>query len=318
MHEPIDAGSGLPSDMQIVGTRRARSPPIASGMMAYLKMHSHYAGELRKQQLRSFDDFMAAPGRSIGRHRNREVVLLQGHSFEGYLKREIRVAWRDRFANWRAGYGLVSKSRREWMILHELAANHFVCPTAVAVGEEGGRAFLLVRAFPDSIDLYAYLADGYCTAPADRVDFARSLGRTLAAFHQAGFNHPDLYAKHVFVNVKDQTITFIDFQRTRRRRNVGWRERCRDIAAFHSSLSYEWATTGERLAFLRAYFAVSTPGATVRRWMRRKIIQRTAQLLRRRKIQEMRRQRPADFIYTVEALRLRVGAQDILVTAGGA
>src|SRR5205085_9708978 len=104
--------------------------------MAYVQIRSPYVRELHKQRLRWFWGFMAATGQTAGHHRTRDVIRVEWGHFRGFLKRENKVSWRDRLANWWAGFGFVSKSWREWITLRSLSENGIDCPTAVAMGED--------------------------------------------------------------------------------------------------------------------------------------------------------------------------------------
>ena len=85
---------------------------------------------------------------------------------------------------------------------------------------EKGTAFLLVRELAHVRDLRSFLRDRCASPPAERRRFARRLGRELARLHAAGFDHPDLYSKHVLVGPADGRITLVDWQRSRRRRQT--------------------------------------------------------------------------------------------------
>jgi tRNA A-37 threonylcarbamoyl transferase component Bud32 len=112
----------------------------------------------------------------------------------------------------------------------------------------------------------------------------------LARLHEAGFTHPDLYAKHVFVDTASGEIAFIDFQRTQHRRRITWKARCRDLAALHASLGDQLANSRDRLLCLLAYLraaGISNRRSGVRRASRH-ILRRTRHLVRRTKVRAMR------------------------------
>jgi tRNA A-37 threonylcarbamoyl transferase component Bud32 len=272
------------------------------------------AADLHRQGLRTFRDYFdRAGGRVVGGHPARNVAYVELGRLAGFLKREFRTPWKDYLASWWAGFGFVSKSRREWRILRALQRCGIGCPQPVAVGEEGGRAFLLVRVLPDAVDLPTYLAQE--VGPAERSTLARRLGAALARLHAAGFTHPDLYAKHVFVNLHDRSIAFIDFQRTRYRPRVSWRCRWRDLAALDASLSEELVPARERFACLAAYLRAAGALRRRRRFRQalRAIIRRTRHLLGRRKVRAMRKAcvLPADST-RVEFFRVVVADHDPL------
>jgi hypothetical protein len=117
------------------------------------------------------------------------------------------------------------------------------------------------------------------------------LGEALAHVHDSGFDHPDLYAKHVLVDPRDLHVYFLDWQRSRRRSDLDWPRRFRDLAALHASLADQLATPRERCACFRAYLRATVPGRVARPFRRRmatQIEQRARRLLRHRHISEQR------------------------------
>jgi tRNA A-37 threonylcarbamoyl transferase component Bud32 len=263
---------------------------------------------LRGQGLRTFRDFFTyTRGELVGAHAARNVARIEVGNWTGFLKREYRVPWKDYLAGWWAGFGLVSKSRREWRVLQALRRRGIGCPQPVAVGERGGQAFLLVRALPGAIDLHSYLVQGKCAGLEARARLARTLGRVVARLHATGFTHPDLYAKHVFVRPDDQAVFLIDFQRTRLRRRVSWSCRWRDLAALDASLGEDLVSSRERMICLVAY--LRSPGIPRPRQFRRAlcvITRRTHRLLGRRKIREMRRPLTAASANRIDVYRVTI------------
>ncbi len=224
------------------------------------------------------------PGRHVAR-----VIWKDGPaSTSAYLKRERRVSWKARLTNWWAGFGFVSKSVREARLLGELRRAGIACPEVIAVGEDRRRgAFLVVRALADYVDLRSYLRSHLPHEVAGRRRFAHALGAALARIHAAGFDHPDLYSKHVLVHPASQEIAILDWQRSRRRRRLSGRRRCRDLAALHATLGAALASKGDRLACLRSYLTAGTGRGSAFKTMAWRILGHSARLRRKRRIREL-------------------------------
>lgn len=260
-------------------------------MKEMVQVNPDVLAQLRLRGLRTFHDFFAYDaGVTVGGHPRRNVARVAPAGLVGFLKRQHRVRWRERWTSWWAGFGWVSRTRREWQVLHLLRKRGIACPEPLAVGEQGHRAFLLVRGLRHALDLQSYLARHRRASGRVRRRLAQALAAHLADFHAAGFTHPDLYAKHVFVNPREHSFSFIDFQRTRLHRRVGWNRRWRDLAALDASLSDQLVSSGERLFFLRSYLRHAGAQPRRRRWRQAlwAITRRTRHLLKRRKIRAMR------------------------------
>jgi tRNA A-37 threonylcarbamoyl transferase component Bud32 len=257
--------------------------------MATLLINPRYALHLWNQGLRTVADYLTYPGGVlVGSHATRNVTRVSWGPVQGFLKREFAVPWKEQAGNWWSGFGWVSKSHREWQILHELREHRLACPEPIAMGEDQGQAFVLVRALPEVVDLPTFLQrrPGHAT----RTAVLRNSARIVAQLHDLGFTHPDLYAKHFLIDVDHAGVTLIDFQRTRRRSLVTWPERYRDLAAFHASLGESLVSQLERRCWLRAYCRALATRAALPRWraMLAAIENRASHLLRRRKLRAMR------------------------------
>jgi tRNA A-37 threonylcarbamoyl transferase component Bud32 len=266
--------------------------------MAFVDINPRYRPLLARQGLVTVADFLSLEGVLIGGHADRHAarVILGGGpgAIEAYLKREQCVRWRDRLASAWAGFGRRSRSCREAAVLRQLGPAGIDCPEVIAAGEDGGRAFLLTRALPETVDLRHFLHETGTADPGRGVLAAR-LGRALAALHAAGFTHPDLYSKHVLVSGEpgagSVTLAFVDWQRARRCRCLGWARRARDLAALDATLADDLVTPRERLTCLAAYHrCLAGPGVRGRELARfREAVRRQSlRLLRRRRIREMR------------------------------
>jgi tRNA A-37 threonylcarbamoyl transferase component Bud32 len=223
--------------------------------MSYVQTNPRHRDLLERLGLRAADDFLGLPAVIVSGHPTRNVARIALGPVPAFLKREHCVRWSDRISSWIAGFGFASKSGREALTLQTLEQAGVGCPEWIAFGEDGrGRAFVVVRALTDAIELREYLQR--LESPAERRRLARRLGVALAHMHAAGFDHPDLYAKHVFVRAEGESFCFIDWQRSIRGR-PDERRRVRDLAILNATLAEECATSRERLACLSAYAAVA-------------------------------------------------------------
>jgi tRNA A-37 threonylcarbamoyl transferase component Bud32 len=275
-----------------LGVRRAL-------MRSYLRVNPRYRRLLKRHGLISPRALLRLPAVIVSGHPDRNVSRVTLGAAEdavhAYLKREHRVRWKQRFANLWAGYGLVSVSHREALALRRLRRAGIGCPEWIAVGADGqGRAFLVVEEMAGCQDLRRFLADPNLSA-RDRFRFARHLGNSLAQVHEAGFAHPDLYAKHVLVDPRELTISFLDWQRTPRAHRVSLREGWHDLAALDATLADDLANPRERRQCLRSYLAARSYAAGMKARDRALLLQALRairahrdMLLRRRHIREAR------------------------------
>ncbi|MCE9532747.1 MAG: lipopolysaccharide kinase InaA family protein, partial [Planctomycetes bacterium] len=194
--------------------------------------------------------FFALPGEIVSGHPDRHVmrVKLEDGRF-AFLKREHRIRTKQRWHNWRDGFGWVSRSVREGKMLRRLGQKGLPVPKWLAYGEDNeGRAFLLVDEVIGSEDLRRVLAK-----PADHRDLTVRLGRLCAELHEAGIDHPDLYAKHILLDRKTNAVTLLDWQRATIQSFVSWADRIRSLAALSATTSL---ANVSRKRFLWAYLRV--------------------------------------------------------------
>jgi tRNA A-37 threonylcarbamoyl transferase component Bud32 len=259
--------------------------------MPFMEVNPKYQSLLARLGLVRPDDVLAVRGPIISGHPGRNVThmsLSPAGPPLAFLKREYIVSGRDRLGSALAGFGFVSRSRREGLVLKALDGHGG--PEWIAFGEDGsGRAFVLI-ADSGGVELRRYLSEvrrPRLDAERDRRLLARSLGKTLARLHQEGFRHGDLYAKHVLVNPATRRVTFLDWQRGRLGCGNDWPSRLRDLAALDATLVEELAAPRERLVFLRAYLkgCVNAPAAAV---VVRRVRELSAMLLRKRRVREVR------------------------------
>jgi len=226
--------------------------------MAYLEINPRYREFCQRNGLTTAAHFMVLPAVIVSGHPDRhvtQVTIGSGNTaLVGFMKREHHVSWGERLRNAIAGFGFVSRSCREGRVLSRLEKAGVNCPEQVAEGEDDdGRGFLLVRELAGAVELREYLRARALLPERRRKQFAQKLGQALARIHNCGFDHPDLYSKHVFINPDDQSISVLDWQRSRLRNSVGWPQRWRDLAALEATLSEDLVSSCERATCLRAY-----------------------------------------------------------------
>ena len=88
----------------------------------FLVIHPQYQATLASQRYRRPEDILDLPGEVISGHPDRHVMQVQVESNDGskctaYLKRQHFVTWKERLRNAFAGFGRVSKSVREAILL---------------------------------------------------------------------------------------------------------------------------------------------------------------------------------------------------------
>ena len=226
--------------------------------MAFVETNPVYCAMLERERLATPEDFLGLPSLIITGHPDRNVSKVRigtgPDSVACLLKREHRVPWKERLVNAWRGFGAVSKSRREAFILRQLKGAGISCPDWLAFGEtDDGRAFLLIAELEGFVELRAYLRKLADARDDERRRFAEQVGRLLAKLHKSGFNHGDLYSKHVYVNPGTGAIAFIDWQRARRQRRVSRSLRCRDLATLSATLDESLVSRTDRCICLRAY-----------------------------------------------------------------
>jgi tRNA A-37 threonylcarbamoyl transferase component Bud32 len=218
--------------------------------MGWMQVNPVYRETFRRHGLASAADFLRLPGLILSGHPDRHVMRVELPILAGapFLKKEHRVRWQDRFANFWAGFGFVSKSTREAKILQRLAQAGVPCPEVMAVGEHASQAFVFLSEEPGMAELRHFLQKN----TDKRLSIADALGRAVAHMHAQGFWHGDLYTKHVLVKSGPQ-FCFLDWQRGRHRKKFAWAWRCHDLATLDATLPESLADDSVRRVCLRSY-----------------------------------------------------------------
>jgi tRNA A-37 threonylcarbamoyl transferase component Bud32 len=264
--------------------------------MAWVEIMPSYESLFR--EWRDAKSFLDWTGVLVNWHRGRrveEVSLTKSNpslaSTSGsqqcfFLKKEIAVTWRVRFRNAWHGFGWCATSVREAAVLIAAKQAGVACPDVAAFGEHQRQAFVLLRGEMDCVELREWLARS--SSMVERRDLAQRLGRELARLHDAGFAHPDLFAKHVLISeVGTDRVCFLDWARARKRLAVSWRTRLRDLAVLDATLHASLAGDRLRLRCLRAYLNATIKDSIPLRRVALQIRSSAEKLRRQRNLREI-------------------------------
>ncbi|HEX3149435.1 MAG TPA: lipopolysaccharide kinase InaA family protein [Gemmataceae bacterium] len=174
------------------------------------------------------DDFLQMPGVVVSGHVGRNVSRIAIGGRTAYVKREHRIRWRDRYRSWLMGFGWSSMSAREGAVLRRLDKFDLPGPRWLAFGESHGQGFLLVEAAENAVELRSL--------PEMSTTLAERIGNVAARIHAAGVHQPDLFAKHILVNVDSGQLTILDWQRARHRTRIRLQDRIRSLASLRASI----------------------------------------------------------------------------------
>lgn len=187
-----------------------------------------------------------------------------------------------------------SRAWWEYQVSRRLSEAYIAAPRAVAAAEamrgpHERRSVVLFEAAPgDALDRVwrAACRDGApVTRGLARHDLIVRLARFVAAFHQTGCCHRDLYLCHVFVDLdpharRPPRFTLIDLARVFPPRVRRMRWIIKDLAQLDSAARQVGASRADRLRFLHAYLGLQ-PGAPRGRWFARRIVRKSDAILRR-------------------------------------
>lgn len=220
-----------------------------------------------------------------GRKRWRWRVTVPGASeFVAYAKRYARTPLSVQWDRIRRQSMFHSAAWCEFQQSQRLWEAHVSAVRAIAYAEEmlgpfeRRSAVILDSAPGDAFDRTwerMTRAGDERTRGARRHDVTRRLARFVAAFHQTGLRHRDLYLCHVFVDFSAHADGRPDFHLidlARVFRPLGWtrsRWTIKDLSQLDVSARAIGATRADRLRFLLAYLALQRAGLRVRRLAQR-------------------------------------------------
>lgn len=230
-----------------------------------------------------------------GRQRWRwELTEPDGGTTVVYVKRYARTDLKAQWDRIRRQSTWHSRAWWEFLQAQRLAEGYIPTPEPIGLAEEMSGWFerrsvvLLAAVDGDAFDRVwaeAVRLGAPITRGLARHDLTVRLARFVAAFHQTGFCHRDLYLCHIFVDLdlagrRPPHFTLIDLARTLQ--PCVWRMRwiIKDLSQLDSSARQIGATRADRLRFLRAYLGLQRGSPRVR-WYARRIVRKSNWILRR-------------------------------------
>ena len=174
-----------------------------------------------------------------------------------FLKRNWRPYKKDGIASLLKNGRPHSLSQQEWENSRALEKAGFRAAPLVAIGEECGPlwerfSFLITESAPGET-VESFLRS--CQDENLRRRVIEALAMEIQRLHQAGFASPDLFTRHIFVDVNSEPIRFclIDMARLDRGKKVSDRMRARDLAALNITAPIRFVSAKERLRFMKIY-----------------------------------------------------------------
>jgi heptose I phosphotransferase len=250
---------------------------------------SRFRGELEDAGLAQFDAVMTNRNgkclRALNDRENWRFELPHAQGARGvFLKRHhVRTCQSWLRAKLRLGPG-ETPGRLEVENVDRLVDAGIDVMDVLAFGERlhsDGRmeSFLLTHALEGYVELQHFLRrrfpprDPCCIRSAD-AELDRLLGQLadiVRRFHQAGFNHRDLYCCHFFVREPERgrfEIRMIDLQRVQHRQRARGRWLIKDLAQLAWSVPRDRVSCTQRLAFMRRYLGIDRLGVNEKRLIR--------------------------------------------------
>ena len=235
-------------------------PGLRSGMILVQK----HASLLAKLGLATVEQVKAFRGEVVtDHHGRRDVCRIKAAGPDGrelvlFLKRNWKPYRKDGLASLLRHGRVWSIARQEWENSKRLEAAGLKVAGLVACGDACGFlwerfSFLVTEAATGSQTLDQFLRG--CRDHALRQRVFDALARTLRQMHAAGLASPDLFARHVFVDlgVDPPGFCFIDMARLDRRLRISATLRARDLAALNLTAPLRFVSAQERVRFLRVY-----------------------------------------------------------------
>jgi len=250
---------------------------------------------LQRLGLATLEQVRAFQGETVKAHSEgrRDILRIQTHDDTGaplvlYLKRTWRAYIKDGLRTLLRHGRVHSISWQEWENSLSLHQAGLKTAPLVAYGEDCGLfrerfSFLITESVDGRETLQQFLKD--CHEPVRRRSVLDALARNVRQMHEAGLAMPDLYTRHIFLEIEDgqPAFYFIDMARMDRGGSVSRSHRVRDLAALNATAPLRQVSTRERMHFLQVYF-----GGSVDRELIQGVAARMEHLLSRRKFADFR------------------------------
>ncbi len=237
-----------------------------------------YREAFRAARLERFDAMMQAEQghcmRALSIRENWQLQLdVEGRRRTLFLKKHHVRSWGSRLTAWLGLSPRRSAGREEAMNIRRLQSAGIPCMELAAYGQRlrtDGllESFLLTPELEGFAQLDDFLRTRFgrlnseCSNRRD-ADLARLTDRVAAVakqFHEAGFNHRDLYCCHFFVRERtrgDFEIRLIDLQRVQHRKRRRRRWLVKDLAQLAYSAPRDRIKCTQKMAFIRRYLGAT-------------------------------------------------------------
>lgn len=257
-------------------------------MKTTICVHPDYKTFFDDKKLSSFNDFFHIKnGDVVDSNRKRCVfrVAFNNPARVFYIKTFHTPSFNNSISSLFYYGKAKSEAQIEWENALLLQAHGFNTIPLAAFGEQTvcgfeKRSFFISEEIKDSIPLDDWLAHNRdYTLMNDLLTF---IGLQIKKLHDAGFSYPDLYLKHMFINVNavkkgDYIFSYLDLHRLRKKKKCSLQERIRDLTAFFFSAE-PFLNSGQVDIALTAY----TDSHTEKKLLQSKIEERCAKLRSRR------------------------------------
>ena len=254
-----------------------------------LTVNREFAETLRAAGLTAFDAIWNHTGGSIAKNllKERTTTRLSVRDREGteqvfYLKRHTRPPFKEYIKPLLRLTWPILGARPEWDAILRFHSAGIATMTPAALGESGGRSFLLTAAIEGCRKLSHLMDAEHHSAEPESEQKKRtivvSIAKAAQTMHAAGMHHQDFYLTHLMVpeSGRPDPLYVIDLGRVRHSDRLSRRWIVKDLAQLNYSAHH--ASRSERLRFFREY--LGRPLTDADRHLLRSIARKSARIAR--------------------------------------